>query len=131
MISLCQGDSQTNSFLAVKSTCSHSSAQHGSGPLTAVSSRPWPEHTPVPGATSLERLQHKETSGQHRSFAEHGGKSGRSSHKLSCPVINFLHALGAKLEEVRYEVRKAERACGRDFREDFTKLFWDVSQSLG
>lgn len=75
-----------------------------------------------------ERLLHKEASGSHWSFAELGGReSGCPFHQL----INLPHALGTKQEEVPHEVREAESPRGRGFQEDLTKLFWDVSQSLG
>lgn len=103
-------------------------------PLPAVWSRPWSGHTPpsrspVGGKAPAQRdfwaaLALCWARRQEERAAAHPISEGR-------PVINFLPALKAKQEEVRYEVRKAERACGRDFQEDFTKWIWDASQSLG
>ena len=56
-----------------------------------------------------------------------GSESSRPSHKL----IHFPHTWGGGPNKRSFQVRKAERARGRDFQEDVPRLFWDVSQSLG
>lgn len=132
MISLFQWDSQTDSFLAVKNTCSDSSAQHQSAPFQLSNLVPGQSAHLPPETTSVGRLQHKDTSGQHWPLLyTEVVRTAAPSTSSGRPVINFLPTQRAKQEEVQYEVREAERACGRDFQEDFTKLIWDVSQSLG
>lgn len=133
MISLFQWDSQTDSFLAVKSTCSsHSSAQHQSAHFQLSNLIPGQSAHLPPEATSVDRLRHEDTSGQHwPSLYPEVVRMAAQSTSSGRPVINFLPTQSAEQVKVQYEVRKAERACGRDFQEDFTKLIWDVSQSLG